>query len=350
MVRTALVFRVVRVVVRVVVRLLSLDCQSPGRYAFAMPYTLLFNGGCASCSKAAREIVEMSLPGLEVRALTDPAVLERIGQAGLEPPDRPALLIDDGDRLRIATGWAMRAALARLAGWNRADRIVRLVSIEHRARAASRPGTITRRSALGRGLAALAAVVGSTLLPRSVTNAAAADGVFGAANADVQRALGAQSVRDAIATWGPVLSTVKVVNQGTESVLAFGFTNHPDLALLVDNTAAATPANTAALGMTVITTGSGRIRLFDTSGQALVDVSVRSGNVVVTDVSTSRVPEFIQDIERFLGCLGAHVSAGCVLNCIGCVTGGFFTQLIDCPQCILCAGPAAIHCARLYFP
>lgn len=314
-----------------------------------MPFTLLFDAGCLACSNAAREIAEMGIAGLDVRPLSDPAVLDRLRQAGLEPPDRPALLIEDGDHLRIATGWAMRVALVRLTGWNRAERIVRLLSIERRARL-SRSGTITRRTALGGGLAALAAAIGSTILPRSAAQAAT-EGVFTAAGADVQRALGAQAVRAAIGTWGPVMSHVQVATQGSESVLVFGFQNNPNVVLLVDNTAAATPTNTAALGMTVLKTGSGVIRFFDTSGQALVDLSVRSNQIVVTQVAAaSGLTEFGQDILCLIHCLiQANIDVNCILACIACAEGGI-GAIFNCPRCFLCAGLHAIHCLRACFP
>jgi hypothetical protein len=316
-----------------------------------MPYTLLFNAGCVACSNAAREIVEMGIAGLEVRPLSDPAVVDRLRQAGLEPPDRPALLADDGDQLRIATGWAMRVALVRLAGWNRADRIVRLLSIEQRARM-SRGRTISRRTALGGGLAALAAAIGSAILPRSATTAlAATDGVTTASATDVQRALAAQSVSAAIGTWGPVLPEVQVATQGTESVLVFGFQNNPNVVLLVDNTTAAKPSNTAALGMSVLKTGSGVIRFYDTTGQALVDLSVQSNTLVVTQVApASALTEFGQDLLCFIHCLiQGNIDVNCILACISCAEGGF-GAIFNCPRCFLCAGLRAIHCFRECFP
>jgi hypothetical protein len=321
-----------------------------------MAHVLMFDSECAACSRAARAVAQMGIEGLEVRGLSDPAVLAQLRQAGLEPPAGPALLSGDGAETRLVTGWAMRKGLARLLGWRRASRVVHLVSIEGRARAA-RARSVSRRSVLGAGLAVAAGAVTSVLLPESAAAASpqAPSGLAPASSAEAQRALGSTTVQTAINTWGPV-HPAGVVNDGTTSVLVLGFTNVPDLALLVDNSAAATSARTV-LAIKKDPLAAGALQFFAADGTALGSVSVVAGRVVATEpraaaagtaVPTIHIPT--AKIRCFIHCLGAHLQAQCILTCHTCVTTpNPFSRIVACAHCIVCAGPSAIRCAHHCF-
>src|SRR2546423_13641871 len=110
-------------------------------------YILLFEAQCAACSRAAQAVAGLGIKDLAVRGLSDPSIVAQLGQAGLEQPTRPALLIQEGTEARLVTGWAMRWTLVRLLGWRRAGRILGLISTEGFAHA-SRMGTVSRRGFL----------------------------------------------------------------------------------------------------------------------------------------------------------------------------------------------------------
>ena len=322
-----------------------------------MAHVLMFDSECAACSRAAQAVAGMGIAGLEVRGLSDPAVLALLRQAGLEQPAGPALLSGDGAQARLATGWAMRRQLARLVGWKRASRIARLVSIEGRARA-SRAPSMSRRRALGAGLSLAAGAAGAVLLPGSASAATPSptSGTVPATDAEAQRALGSTAVQNAIRTWGPA-QPAGVVSDGTDSVLVLSFANAPEVALLVDNSAGATAAGRKAVAVKK-DMANGALNFFGTDGTAFGAVSVRSGKVVVTEApaaAASAVPAIptgipTGQIRCFIHCLGAHLTAQCILTCHTCVTTwNPWSRAISCLHCLVCAGPEAIRCARHCF-
>ncbi|TMC08456.1 MAG: hypothetical protein E6J41_13440 [Chloroflexi bacterium] len=321
-----------------------------------MTHVLVFDSSCAACSRAARAVAEMGIAGLEVRGLSDPDVLGRLREAGLEPPDRPALLSGDGTEARLATGWTMRRRLAGLVGWRRARLIVRLVSIETRART-ERSGSVSRRRVIGAGVAMAAGAVASGLLPEAAAAAAspATGRLVPASNAEASRALGSTAVQAAVRTWGAA-QPVGVTSDGTTSVLVLGFANAPDVALLVDNADGKT-----ALAVRKDPRG-GALQFFGVDGTAFGTVSVKGGKVVATQASGASaaassagaaVPAVhipTAKIRCFIHCLGAHLQASCILTCHTCVTTpNPFSRVVACAHCLVCAGPEAIRCARHCF-
>jgi predicted DCC family thiol-disulfide oxidoreductase YuxK len=317
-----------------------------------MRHVLVFDGDCAACSRAAQAVARMDIAGLEVRSWSDPAVLALLREAGLEEPDGPALLSGEGAQAQLATGWAMRRQLARLMGWRRATRIVRLVSIEGRARVAraARAGAISRRGVLGTGLAAAAGALGSLLLPdvASAATSPSPAGVTPASDAELQTALASASVQRAIGTWGPA-TAAGVVHDGKTSVLVLAFTNTPEVALLVDNAAGLPPGSRLAVAVQK-DPAHGTLSFFGTDGAPFGSLSVSSGRVVVHEAPA--IPTGIPTwrIRCFIACLGAHLSAQCILTCHTCVTTwNPWSRAISCFHCLVCAGPEAIRCARHCF-
>jgi hypothetical protein len=315
-----------------------------------MAHVLMFDSDCSACSKAAQAVARMGIAGLEVRGSSDPGVLTLLEQAGLELPDEPALLSGEGPQARLATGWAMRRELARLVGWRRAMGIVRLMSVEGRARVAraARGRSLSRRGALGTGLAAAAGALGALLVPdlASAASSPAAAGLTSASDADVRRALGSASVQRAMNTWGSA-TAAGVVSDGTTSALVFTFAKAPDVALLVDNAAGVAPASRLAVALRK-DHATGMLSFFGTDGAAFGSVSVQSGKVVVHEApaAPAGIPGKGQ-IYCFIHCVGAHASATCILTCHTCVTTwNPWSRALSCAHCLQCAGPTAIKCAK----
>jgi hypothetical protein len=309
-----------------------------------MPHVLVFDSDCAACSRAAQAVARMGIAGLEVRGLSDPEVVARLGEAGLEPPKGPALLSGEGAQARLATGWAMRRGLARLMGWRRATAVARLISVERRARA-ERARSLSRRRVIGAGLAVAAGAVTSALLPEAAAAASpqAPAGLVPASDAETRRALGSAAVQAAVGTWGPA-HPAGVTSDGTTSVLVFGFAGAQDVALLVDNTAGAS-ADRMALAIRSHAANGGTLEFLSPDGTALGSVTVVAGKVVTTPAApTIHIPT--AKIRCFLHCLGAHLTAQCILTCHTCVTTpNPFSRIVACAHCVLCAGPEAIRCA-----
>ena len=123
-----------------------------------MRYIVLYADRCSACSKAARVVRSAAVAGLEARAFEDPQVSELLGQAGLQIPDRPSLLIIDTEDIQIISGWAMRRRLASVVGWRRSGTIVRLLAAEWRARLATSDKwrAPSRRGVIGGAIAGIA--------------------------------------------------------------------------------------------------------------------------------------------------------------------------------------------------
>src|SRR5579875_1665343 len=85
------------------------------------------------------------------------------------------------------------------------------------------------------------------------------------------------------------------------------------------------------------------IRFYTAGGAALTDIIDSAGKVRVVAAHNGGAPDITvptpAQVASFTECLGANTSPGCVLNCFGRVTGGAVGAIVDCPQCLLCAGP-----------
>lgn len=318
---------------------------------------LLFDGDCAACSRVARLIHELAIADLEVLGLRDEKVAQALDHAGLSAPDRPSLLVTDGDRLRILSGWSMRRRLASMIGWRRSRTIVRLLASEWHARttrAAEATGT-SRRGFVG---TATAGVVGLAMLPRSIMGRTASANVayVPADAADVERALASVPVQRAVQTWGPVRSAVMEVKDGAERVLVFTHhTGEDQVITFVDNSADARHGTPVSLSMAESPSANHGIRYYTVDGTPMADIVMGAhGKTEALPVSEHHdagkygfmMPDGFH-LRCWLLCLqefNVNLSPGCFQNCEECF------ELISARACVLCAacagGAKAIACAK----
>jgi hypothetical protein len=329
-----------------------------------MRYIILFQHSCDACSKVARMVRDISIDGLEARALSDPQVSELLSNARLEIPSRPALLVVDNDNVQMLSGWAMRRRLARVVGWRRSGTIARLLAAEWRARLARSAGShgLSRRGVIG---GALAGVAGWALIPGSTAGAAhepsgSKTDLTLADPADVEKASAAASVQQAIRTWGPVEGDVYTVTRGGQPTLVL---THPrdGIFTFVDNSPGALRSGTpAALSMGRASTAAPAARYYSTGGIPLADLAVSGDHVTASPVSGIVLDSFNAEAEPdvskaeiaiFIACIGENANATCWMNCITCVeTIATIAGIVPCAYCLACAGPYGITCAiRAFF-
>jgi len=316
-----------------------------------MRYILLFKGSCAVCSKIAGMVDDLSVENLEAQSIESTEVRQILSGAGLEAPGRPALLMTSDAGVRMVSGWEMRRHLAGLLGWRRARAIARLAAADWHARLtqSAGPDVPSRRGVVKAGLAGLAGIAGAAVIPGKALAAsqpAASGPVLSiAGQSTVERALAVSAVQTAIQTFGPVEPTVQVVTSGREKVLVLAHAQS-NVVTLVDNSASAT-SNPTVLGMAPTPAGDG-IRFLTVEGAAIADLAVSNGRATVTAADNGATPNITTGQFRcFLTCILGSVQLSCALACASCAGGGL--GLLQCPHCILCAGPLGIHCARLCF-
>lgn len=324
-----------------------------------MQYVLLFKGSCPACSEVAGMVNDLPVENLRAQAADSTEVAGILARAALPEPTGPVLLILAGDRVRMVSGWQMRRVLGRLIGWRRARTIVRLAAAEWRARLgkSATANGFTRRGIVRAGLAGLAgaAVVPATASVASARTAVSEPVMSIADQADVQRALKLPAVRTAIRSWGAVKPGAHLVTSGSEQVLVLVH-GQGEIVSLVDNKA----ASPVVLGMGIAPGTAPGLRFYTPNGGAIADLTKSNGQIVASAASNHISPSLAtsstaspavsnNQVVCFIGCLGRNVSASCVLNCFGCVSGGITGAIIDCPQCGLCAGPHAISCAKECF-
>ncbi|WP_283136576.1 hypothetical protein [Rhizohabitans arisaemae] len=179
---------------------------------------LLFDGGCRLCTSVARGVEEDAGHWLQARSLHDPEMAALLGEHRPSSRTRPALVTDDGSRVRVWTGLAMSIRLAAGVGPRRAARIVRRIA---RMPAAEGEGT-SRRSALRATGAGALALLGLTF-GSGTAAAVTGDGDGGpilmgeALSAAVEAAQGSPEVRSA-------LTRVAGLGYGAEPAEAVAFT------------------------------------------------------------------------------------------------------------------------------
>ncbi|MFB4315829.1 hypothetical protein [Actinomadura sp. 21ATH] len=122
-------------------------------------HILLFEGTCGRCGRLAAEVVEVSAGRLDAVRLTDPRAARWAADAGVELPNRPALVVLSGPRPRLLTGRRMVSALVRLLGPRRSMAVLRALGEDH----AEDDGG--RRNFLRTGLIGLGVVAGSVIVP-----------------------------------------------------------------------------------------------------------------------------------------------------------------------------------------
>lgn len=320
----------------------------------SMRYIVLFQDSCRPCSNVARMVRDLSIPGLEASPLDDPEVSALLSKAGLPTPGRPSLMVVDEDELRVFSGWGMRRRLAALVGRRRSGAIIRLLAAEYRARLArsAQPHSPSRRGVIG---SAIAGLVGWAVLSGSAVDPLRPEhgptGATPADPADVRAALEADSVQQAIRTWGPVEDTAYIASRGGQSVLAL---SHPRQGILtfVDNSPGALRNSPVALSMGLLPDAGGTLRYHTVAGVPLADVTVSGGRVRVTPAQGG--PD---DPERpssaqliiFIACIIEHTSADCTQACEGCPPGHTIAERVNCVKCLACAGPYSVKCAKRAF-
>lgn len=310
-----------------------------------MKYFLLFDTECASCTEVAKRLSALQVDGLEVRALTDPAVGQLFAAAGRELPNKPALVRSDGPLRAVWTGFSMRMRLARIIGVGHAAEIANLVALEVRARGArrsSRDGLSRRRMLGGAAAGAGALIFGAAAPAAAASRQGSTVTTLGAATR--QRLLASSVLRQASAVWGEVddeaITAVTgqgekvalVSHRGSRAVTVLSTTDSEPVAItLLPN------AETQSLGY------------YLPSGAPVVEQTVRDGKLDTHRLTTSPhgtaeprgVPEFAR---CFSICVQAEgdIDAQCIVSCIGCVGGSG----LSCVSCGICAGPSAVRCAR----
>jgi hypothetical protein len=311
-----------------------------------MQYTLLFDGNCTACSPVAEAVVRVGLSGLVARSLQDAEIRALLTKAKLEVPAKPALLCHDGRRVSMMTGFRMRAELIRLLGVRRGHHIIRLATMEARARAsrAAPRALLSRRQVLG------AAATGAAGLALGATSAAAASteaaelNVTPADAADVKRVLSDATVQQAIATYGPVSTgSVLEIRDGGQRAFALPHQGSSTITL-VDGSVRTKPT---VLALQPSAADGHGITFSTASGHALVELRASGGRVEAVS-PTEAVPNISYprwQIDCFRNCARAYVDIPCINYCIECANGGWDT-FVNCPRCALCAGSLGLRCAR----
>lgn len=92
-----------------------------------MPRYLLFDSGCASCTRLAQAIEREAGGWVRARSLRDAEIQALLGRARPGWTWEPTLLEVAGERVRVWTGFALRVRLVLGLGITRAWRIARLV-------------------------------------------------------------------------------------------------------------------------------------------------------------------------------------------------------------------------------
>jgi hypothetical protein len=320
-------------------------------------YIILFAGDCPACSQVARMVADASVPGLEARGFTDPEITGLLGNASLEIPGRPALVIVNGTDVQVLTGLAMRRRLAGVVGWRRARTMARLLTAEWRARLvkATAPRLPSRRGVLG-GI--VAGVVGWAVIPgiaNAATGAASAPRMTPASEADAARVLRTATAQRSIRAWGAAGPQVYEISGGRQPVFVL---THPDrdIYTFIDNSPGTVQGGSpVAVSLGFAPAAEPALRYYTVDGAALADLRLSDGTVTAATATTTAAvqPEADPDgtgwkFSCWVGCIGRKGSEGCLDVCRECATtpGHPAQKLLECSQCFVCAGPNAIPCLK----
>ena len=318
-----------------------------------MRYIVLYAADCPACSKVARMVADASVPGLEARGFEDPEVTESLRNAGLESPDRPALVIMSGTDVRVLTGLAMRRRLARIVGWGRARTIARLLAAEWRARLARSTASRlpTRRGVIGGILAGVAGVAGWAVTP-GVANASpaagSAPGMTPADQADAASVLRTATAQRAIRAWGAADPQVHQISGGNQPVLVLV---HPDrdIYTFIDNSPGALRGGApVAVSLGAAPAAEPALRYYTVDGTALADLRLANGEVTVTPTAVAEPALSKWQLACWLGCIGRKSTVACLSVCEQCFyyAVGSAARLIACSNCVVCAGPNGVACLK----
>lgn len=309
-------------------------------------YVLFYDSYCVACSQVAREVERLAISDLGVISLNDPLLTQALNDAGIEPPDRPGLLVNDDSGLRVLHGWSMRKRLAGVVGWRNARALTRLLSAEWRARftrEAEHSGT-TRRRIIG---TAAAGVAGIAIMPRGLVRKAGATSPSAtpATASDIERALASDTMRRAVKTWGPVHPGAIELTAYGERMLAFYHrSGEGTIITIVDN---AVPRNPVGLSLGKSPAPLHGIRYFTVSGVPMADlVPSDDGKARLVRPATAggtMEPDFNRTCWYW--CMLTHpLIPSCSTTCLNCFQS--ISPAITCSICLACAGPYAFYCYK----
>lgn len=333
-----------------------------------MRYIVLYAADCPACSRVAAMVSDAAVAGLEARGFEDSEIAESLRNAALPIPDRPALVIMSDTDVQLVTGWAMRRRLAGVVGWRRSRTIVRLLAAEWRARltksAASRvprrvpggrpPGPApTRRGVIGGILAGITGwAVTSGVANASPASAGSSPAMKPADPADAARVLRTATAQRAIRAWGPADAQVHEISGGASHPVFVLMHPDRDIYTFIDNSSGALQDNKpVAISLGIAPTTEHALRYYTVDGAALADLQVADGKTTVRAVETA--PEVIPDVSKWqfacwLGCIGRKSTVACLAVCENCFyySVGSIARLIACSNCLVCAGPNGVACAK----
>lgn len=313
---------------------------------------VLYAGGCAACSRVARLVTDASIADLEARPFDDPWVSESLAGAGLQTPDRPALVVIGATEVLLLTGWAMRRRLAALVGWRRSGTIARLLAAEWRARLTRSAETYmpSRRGIIGGTVAGvLGWAMTSGVAHASTTSAASTPALKAVSPAGAAKVLQTATAQRAVSTWGA--AEILELSGGSNPVFMLVHSER-DIYTFIDNSPRARQASgPAAVSLGVAPGAGGTIRYYTVSGIALADLSVADGQATATpgqptaavqpDITINKVT-----LACFAACVGRPPNVSCVDNCARCseASGTLAQKLLACLPCVTCAGVNGVNC------
>jgi hypothetical protein len=324
-----------------------------------MRYIVLFQHSCNACSQVGRMVRDLSVTGLEARPLEDPEVAGLLSHAGLQTPDRPSLLVADGNGVEVLNGWAMRRRLAGVIGWRRSAAIAALLGAEWRARLArsadshgpSRRGVIGGALAGAAGWALMSGTAFASARPgESKPELTAAD------PAEVKAALATVPGQRAMRAWGAVEQQAYKVRSGGRVTLMLTHPRDRILTFINISPGALRGGHPAAVSLGEALAMGGAIRYYSVGGTPLADLMVSAGRVQASPVPGDAVvpgrtaeaepPITPKQLACFVACIGRRAGAGCVQNCINCVAGIVYKNPnpVPCAECTACAGQYGTAC------
>lgn len=320
-----------------------------------MRYIVLYAADCPACSKVAAMVTGAAVTGLEARGFEDPEIAESLRTAGLRIPDRPSLVIMSDTDVQLLNGWAMRRRLAGVVGWRRSRTIVRLLAAEWRARLTKSAASHvpTRRGVIGGILAGITGwAVTSGVANASPASAGSAPAMKPADPADAAMVLRTATAQRATRAWGPADAQVHEISGGGSHPVFVLMHPDRDVYTFIDNSPGALRDNKpVAISLGIAPTTEHALRYYTVDGAALADLRVADGATMVKAVETA--PEVIPDLSKWqfacwVGCIGRKSTVACLAVCENCFyySVGSIARLIACSNCVVCAGPNGVACAK----
>jgi hypothetical protein len=307
---------------------------------------LLFDSGCTACSSTAQRVTGLGRGRIAARSLQDPAIRARLDELRPGWTAEPLLLEETSDNARVLSGMTMRRRVVQELGMRRGLEVWRLYREAGAARAPS--AGMTRQRFLHR---AAAAAGGAALAGSATASAASGQGsrinrsameLLGSDAAAVQRLRSSRAVAEAARAFdGADLSGAVRVAATAELpetlVVSLG---HDAMLVVADH---ATASETGLVIQTAQADAGLELVWKQPDGSPIGTTRIeRGGRVQSVPAQRAAVP--VPFVACFLGCLGVHGVASCTEKCFVCVVEKI--NIIACTECVACAGPRAIKCAR----